>query len=123
MEKPFGLLIVDDQPRARQSLSALLMIDFPLIKIFEASNGKEALCQAEAHLPDIVVMDVLMPEWNGIEATRLIKAMFPQIKVILYSMYVEYQAAAVPAGADAFIAKGEPPESLMKSISTLMESE
>jgi DNA-binding NarL/FixJ family response regulator len=122
MEKPFRLLIVDDQPRARQSLSALLVIDFPQIKIFEASNGKEALGQVEAIHPDIVVMDVLMPELDGVSATRLIKAMYPRIKIILYSMYAEYQTTALTVGADAFITKGEPPEFLVTTITALVKS-
>ncbi len=71
MEKQFRLLLVDDQSRARQSLSAVLAIDFPQIKIFEASNGKEALLQAKTIYPDIVVMDVRMPECDGLEANSL----------------------------------------------------
>lgn len=123
MKTLFRLLIVDDQPRARQSLSALLVIDFPQIKIFEASNGKEALSQVETNHPDIVVMDVLMPELDGIAATRLIKTMRPQIKIILYSMYAEYQSDALIAGADAFITKGEPPKSMVAIIAALVKSD
>ena len=78
MEKPFQLLIVDDQPRARQSLSALLVIDFPQIIIFQASNGKEAVNQVRINNPDIVIMDVLMPECDGLEATNLLKR-FPHV--------------------------------------------
>ena len=121
MEKKFRLLIVDDQPRARQSLSALLVIDFPQIIIFEASTGKEALHQVKTFSPDIVVMDVLMPEGDGIEVTRLLKAMHPQNKIILYSMYSEYQTAALSAGADAFITKGEPSKILIATIAALIK--
>ena len=121
MEKQFRLLLVDDQPRARQSLSAVLAIDFPQIKIFEASNGKEALLQAKTIDPDIVVMDVRMPECDGLEATRLIKAMDPGIKIILHSMYPEYQTAALLVGADAFITKGGPPEILVDTIDALLK--
>jgi two-component system response regulator YesN len=120
MEKQFRLLIVDDQPRARQGLSALLLIDFPQINIFEASNGLEALRQVKVVQPDAVVMDVLMPECDGIEATRILKAMNPQIKIILYSMYPEYKKAALSAGADAFITKGEPFKTLVDTIGSLM---
>jgi DNA-binding NarL/FixJ family response regulator len=122
METLFRLLIVDDQSRARQSLSALLMIDFPEIELSEASDGKEALRQVEAIHPDIVVMDVLMPGGDGIEATRSIKAHYPLTKVILYSMYAEYQSAALAAGADAFIMKGEPSETLVAAIAGLAKA-
>jgi len=121
MEKQFRLLLVDDQSRARQSLSAVLAIDFPQIKIFEASNGKDALLQAKTIYPDIVIMDVRMPECDGLEATRLIKAMDPGIKIILHSMYPEYQTAALSAGADNFITKGGPPEILIETIATLLK--
>jgi two-component system response regulator YesN len=120
MQKQFRLLIVDDQPRARQSLNALLVIDFPQIDIFEASNGKEALRQVKVVQPDAIVMDVLMPECDGIEATRILKAINPQIKIILYSMYPEYKKAAMSAGADAFITKGDPSKTLVDTIGSLI---
>lgn len=122
MQLSFRLLIVDDQPRTRQSLSALLVIDFPQIELSEASNGKEALHQVETLRPDVVVMDVLMPGGDGIEATRFIKARYPLTKVILYSMYAEYQSEALAAGADAFIVKGEPSATLVTTIADQVKS-
>ena len=122
MEQSFRLLIVDDQPRARQSLSALLAIDFPQIELSEASNGSEALHAVETLGPDVVVMDVLMPGGGGLEATRSIKAHQPLIKVILYSMYPEYQSEALAAGADAFIVKGEPSGTLVTTIAELVQA-
>jgi DNA-binding NarL/FixJ family response regulator len=120
MEKRFRLLIVDDQPRSRQSLSALLVIDFPHIEIFEASNGKEALRQVKVVQPDAIVMDALMPECDGMDATGVIKAIYPQIKIIIYSMYPEYKNAALSAGADVFIAKDEPSKILVDTIGSLI---
>jgi len=122
MEQSFRLLIVDDQPRTRQSLSALLAIDFPQIELSEASNGIETLRQVETLRPDVVVMDVLMPGGDGIEATRSIKAHYPLTKVILYSMYAEYQSEALAAGADAFIVKGEPSGTLVTTIADLVKA-
>jgi DNA-binding NarL/FixJ family response regulator len=122
MEQSFRLLIVDDQPRTRQSLSALLVIDFPQIQLSEASNGKETLHQVETLRPDVVVMDVRMPGGDGIEATRSIKARHPLTKVILYSMYAEYQSEALAAGADAFIVKGEPSGTLVTAIANLVKA-
>jgi DNA-binding NarL/FixJ family response regulator len=113
MVKPFRLLIVDDQPRARQSLKALLAISFPLIEVCEATNGIEALQCVEASMPDVVIMDVRMPELDGISTTRLIKAVYPQVKVILLSMYDNYQVAALAAGADDFVTKEKPNELIM----------
>lgn len=120
MEKSYRLLIVDDQPRARQSLKALLEISFPQIEMSEASDGKEALRYVEAHLPDIIIMDARMPELDGIEATRFIKLKYPHMKVIVLSMYEEYQTAALAAGADTFITKAESPDTLLAAITALM---
>ncbi len=122
MEQSFRLLIVDDQSRARQSLRALLVIDFPQMEFSEASDGKEALRQVEIMHPDIVVLDVLMPGGDGIEATRSIKAHYPLTKVILYSIYAEYQSEALAAGADAFIVKGEPSGTLVTTIADLVKA-
>jgi YesN/AraC family two-component response regulator len=110
------VLIVDDQPRARQGLKALLAT-WPLVReIKEAANGKEALAFVEKFLPDLVLMDVRMPEMDGLEATRQIKAKWPQVKIVALSMYADYAAEALAAGADAFICKGESPEKLLATL-------
>jgi DNA-binding NarL/FixJ family response regulator len=114
------ILIVDDQTRARQSLKALLAI-WPQVKeIREAANGQEALHLIEESRPDVVLMDARMPEMDGLEATRLIKARWPQVKVIVLSMYADYTADALAAGADAFVSKGEPPERLLATLTTVI---
>jgi DNA-binding NarL/FixJ family response regulator len=61
-------------------------------------------------------MDVLMPEMDGLQATRLIKSRWPQVHVIVLTMYGEYLDDAVAAGADGFFIKGEPPEKLQKQL-------
>lgn len=114
------VLIADDQPRARQSLKALLST-WPLVKaIMEAANGKEALALIEASPPDVVLMDIRMPEMDGLEATRRIKAKQPLIKVIILSAYSEHMPAALAAGADAFVCRCEPPEVLMTTLEKLL---
>jgi DNA-binding NarL/FixJ family response regulator len=113
MAKALRLLIVDDQRRTRQSLRALLSTEFPLIKLLEAENGVEALNRAEDWLPDIVLLDVRMPDVDGIEVTRLMKRQRPEVKVIVLSISAEYYVASLEAGADAFMSKGEPPERLL----------
>lgn len=116
MLKTVRILIVDDQQHARRSLKALLATTFQLVNTCEAVNGIEATQCVEECKPDIVLMDAQMPEMDGIEATRIIKANSPLTSVIVLSMYTEYQAAALAAGADAFISKGEPPEHLLEAL-------
>jgi CheY-like chemotaxis protein len=110
------VLIVDDQPRARQSLKALLGTWSIIKTIREAANGKEALALVEESLPELVLMDIRMPQMDGLEATRRIKAKWPQVKIIVLSVYTEHTAEALAAGADAFVCKCEPPESLLKAL-------
>lgn len=110
------ILIVDDQPRARQSLKALLAT-WPLIgEVREAVNGAEAIEAIERCQPDLVLMDMRMPVMDGVEATRRIKARWPQIKIMALSMYGDIEAEALLAGADAFICKGESPDKLLATI-------
>ena len=110
------VLIVDDQPRARQSLKALLGTWSIVKTIREAANGKEALALVEESPPDLALMDIRMPEMDGLEATRRIKAKWPQVKIIVLSVYAEHEAEALSAGADAFVCKCEPPEALLKAL-------
>jgi DNA-binding NarL/FixJ family response regulator len=113
------ILIVDDQPRARQSLRALLSTWPPVGEVREAADGHEAVQLLEERQPDVVLMDVRMPEMDGLQATRIIKSCWPQIKVVVLTLYGEYEAEALAAGADAFIGKGEPPDRLLAALSPL----
>ena len=120
MSEHVNVLIVDDQPRARQSLKALLAT-WPLIgETQEATNGQEAIQRIEQAQPDLVLMDVRMPVMDGSQATRHIKGRWPHIKVIVLSMYVDCQADALAAGADAFMSKGESPENVLDRIAQVL---
>lgn len=122
MVKTLRILIVDDQRRARKSLKALLATRFQLADTCEAVNGIEAVRCVEECKPDIVLMDAQMPEMDGVEATRIIKEKSPHTPVIMLSMYTEYQAASLAAGADVFISKGEPPERLLEALAKATSS-
>jgi DNA-binding NarL/FixJ family response regulator len=113
------VLLADDEPRARQSLRALLTTQPQVLLVGAATNGKEALDRLGRDRPDVVLLDVRMPELDGLEATRQIKARWPGIRVIVLSMYPEYRAEALAAGADAFVVKGDPPDELLRLLSAL----
>ncbi len=115
------IVIADDQKRTRQSLRALLSTSLPESGIWEAANGAEALRLAEELQPHLVVMDVQMPELDGLDATRRIKARWPEIKILVLSMYRDRQEEALAAGADLFVSKGESPERLLSALSSLLE--
>ncbi len=122
MTRPLNILIVDDQFRARRSVRALLSTWTRIAEVREASNGREAVHLVEQLPPDLVLMDVRMPEMDGLQATRQIKARWPQIKVIVLSMYLEHRDAALAAGADAFVSKGEAPDTLLNVLSATMQT-
>ena len=114
------VLVVDDQKRTRQSLKVLLKTLPGTVEVEEAINGREAVQLAPDLQPDLVLMDALMPEMDGVEATRQIKQICPRAKVIVLSMYSEYQSQAAQVGADAFVSKGDPAERLVATIATVL---
>ena len=114
------ILIADDQKRTRQSLKALLSTSLPGTEIWEAANGAEALRLAEDIHPHLVLMDIRMPEIDGLDATLGIKSRWPEIKVLVLSLYEGRQKEARAAGADLFVSKGESPERLLCALSSLL---
>ncbi len=125
---PIKVLIVDDDVRTRKGLVALLetihltVADAacPQIELVgEAVNGLEALQMVETTNPDIVLMDVQMPEMDGIQATQKIKAKSPNVKIIILTVRSASRTAALEAGADAFLIKGGATRKLVDTIFSL----
>lgn len=110
------VFIADDQRPARQGLRALLAFMPGVEWIGEAVNGREAVKQVTEWLPDVVLMDVHMPVMDGFEATRQIKSQTPEVRVIILTMYPEYESEAIAAGADSFLVKGGTSEALRTAI-------
>jgi DNA-binding NarL/FixJ family response regulator len=119
MAHPIRALIVDDRPRSREGLRALLATNHDIQVVAEAANGQEALRLVDQHRPDVVLMDVRMPVMDGLEATRRIKRRHPEIHVILLTLYPNYRTEALSAGASAFLIKGAPASGLLDTIKTL----
>ena len=106
MNNKLRVLVVDDQESHRKGVMALLEFAEGIEVTHEASNGQEALRMVAAEQPDVVLMDVRMPIMDGLEATRQIKRRWPQVKVIVLTMYASHEAQAMTAGADWFLQKG-----------------
>lgn len=103
---PVRVLIVDDQEQVRKGLDCLLGYSPQVQVVGQAVHGADALDQiAECH-PDVILMDIQMPVMDGLEATRRIKAQWPEIGVIIHTIYARYQTKALAAGADLFMLKG-----------------
>jgi DNA-binding NarL/FixJ family response regulator len=114
--QPIRVLIADDSARTREGLRVLLVTWPELIVVGEAANGQEALRLMPECLPNVVLMDLHMPIMDGVEATRQIKQQWPGVAVVALTMHATEQAAALAAGADAFIMKGSGPDRLLAAI-------
>ncbi len=101
------ILIVDDSTLFRETLKESLNRQFPSLLIFEAKNGKDALSALPTMLPDLILMDIHLPHGNGLELTRLIKRLFPEIKIFILTGYdlPEYRDAAFESKADHYAPK------------------
>jgi len=119
MDEKLRLMIVDDNPHARKALSAFFSMQDWLIIVSEASNGEEALEKIESQIPDMILMDAQMPVMDGLQATQIIKNRWPQIKVIILTIYASYKSQAQQVGADAFLVKGCSTEKLTSTICSL----
>jgi PAS domain S-box-containing protein len=119
------VLFADDHDVMRQGLITLVSGQPDIQVVGEAANGQEAVDQARDLKPDVVVMDVSMPEMNGAEATRRIKAELPYIRVIALSMYEEEQVVRtmIKAGAEAFVSKSASSAELLKAIYGIKDKE
>ena len=116
MAQATRVLIADDSVRAREGLRALLTMRPEIEVVGEAANGQDAVRLVAECQPDIVLMDLHMPVLDGVQATQLIKQQWPAVTVIVLTMYTVEQAAALAAGADAFVIKGSTPERLLTAL-------
>lgn len=122
MEQKIKILLVDDQTLITESLSTFLSnYTEDMLVIGTVINGKEAVAITETEHPDIILMDVLMPEMGGVEAVGLIKNKYPEIKIIMLSTYGEdeYVRAALLAGASGYLLKDISPTELITAIRAL----
>lgn len=110
------IMLVEDNIRARHALKALISQQEEIIILAEASNGQEAIRKIEVQIPDLIIMDMRMPIMDGLETTKIIKTNWSQVKVIILTIYPDYQVEALSAGADAFLVKGCPTEELIAAI-------
>src|SRR5438445_786737 len=99
------VLIADDHVHAREALQELLALAHGVEVVGAATNGREAVEMAAALQPDLVIMDVRMPDVDGVTATQHIKEAHPEIRVIAYSAFPDSHAMR-SAGAEEFVTKG-----------------
>ena len=123
MPRQIRILLADDHAVVRDGLRALLERQADMAVVAEAGDGRECVQLAENHLPDVVLMDVAMPEMNGIEAARRIIAASPRTGVVMLSMHHDesYVLRSLKAGAIGYLLKDSPREDVLSAVRAAAE--
>ena len=116
--KQIRVLAVDDHPLLREGIAGLIADERDMILVAEAANGREAIQQFRAHHPDVTLMDLQMPEMNGMDALLTIRGEFPDARIIVLTTYAgDVQARrALQAGARAYLLKNSLHKELLDTI-------
>ncbi|MTI59587.1 MAG: response regulator transcription factor [Firmicutes bacterium] len=113
-------IIVDDQPIVRDGIKMILSLDDKINILGEAENGKQVLEMIPIKIPDVILMDIRMPVMNGVEATKLIKEKYSDIKIIILTTFNEDEFIfnGLKNGADGYILKDSDSDVLIDAIKT-----
>ncbi len=125
MTQPIRVLIADDHPIVRKGIRALLRTEPDLQVVGEAKDGTEAVALAQSLCPDVVLMDLVMPKLDGIEATRQILSKQPGAKVLVLTSFAANDKVfpAIKAGALGYLLKDSDPEALVQAIHQVYQGE
>jgi NarL family two-component system response regulator LiaR len=119
------VLIVDDHPVVRKGINALLAGEEDIEIVGEASNGKQALEQVENSHPDVILMDLVMPEMDGIEAIQRISSLHPEIRILVMTSFTADDKVfpSIKAGALGYLLKDSDPEDMIRMIHQVYRGE
>lgn len=123
--KPTRVILADDHSLVRAGIRSLLA-NFSMIEVIaEADNGRDAIKLIEQHVPDLVLLDIAMPELNGLEVVSRIAKELPEVKIIILSMHSneEYVVQALRAGANGYLLKDSAPTELEFAINAVIRGE
>ena len=126
MNGPIRVGVVDDQALVRTGFTMILEVEPDIDVVFDAGNGRDAVELTRRHRPDVVLMDIRMPELDGIESTRLITAAerhAPRILILTTFDLDEYVYDAIRAGASGFLLKDTPADELVAAVRVLADGD
>lgn len=119
------IMLADDHTVLRQGIAQALEVQADMTVVAQASNGSEAVELAQQHQPDVALLDINMPEMDGVEATRQITAALPDVGVIILTMYRrdDFIFEAIKAGASGYLLKEVELDELVRAIRTVAQGE
>ncbi|MCA1319187.1 response regulator transcription factor [Bacillus tianshenii] len=120
-----NVMLVDDHAILRDGLKTIISLESDMDVVGEATGGSEMVALLKNKSPDVIVMDINMPEKDGIELTKIVKKEYPDIKVLILTMYKheEYFMSALKEGADGYLLKDSPSEQVVDAIRTVHRGE
>jgi len=118
LPRKIRVLLTDDHTILRQGIRVLLEAQDDIEVVGEANNGRESIEQARELHPDVILMDISMPELNGLDATRIIKQSFPEIQVVILTMHEteEYLVRILQTGATGYVLKQAADHELIEAV-------
>ncbi|MBZ2020618.1 response regulator transcription factor [Streptococcus sanguinis] len=119
------ILLVDDHQMVRLGLKSYLELQEDIAEVSEAVNGKEGVEQALAEHPDVIIMDIVMPEMNGIEATLAILKEWPEAKILILTSYLDNEKIypVLDAGAHGYMLKTSSAEEILRAVKKVAKGE
>ena len=119
------ILLVDDHQMVRLGLKSYLELQDGIAEVSEAVNGKEGVEQALAEHPDVIIMDIVMPEMNGIEATLAILKEWPEAKILILTSYLDNEKIypVLDAGAHGYMLKTSSAEEILRAVKKVAKGE
>lgn len=119
------LMLVDDHAVLRDGLRNIISVVEDIEVVGEAVSGEDALIQVEKCQPDLILMDINMPNKNGVEVTGILKKKYPRIKILVLTMHSheEYFMSAIREGADGYLLKDAPSDQVVEAIRTVARGE